>query len=137
MAPSGDQLAVQEVLARYAAGIDDADWERYRLCFTEDVEFPGFREEPITGIDAWIRFVRETLAPYRATQHLIGVPLVEVIGDRATARTPLQARHFHREPRGRIFTLWGTYRSELVRDAGVWRLRRHALDVQAMRTRDG
>jgi 3-phenylpropionate/cinnamic acid dioxygenase small subunit len=137
VAPSGDPLAVQDVLARYAAGIDDQDWERYRLCFTEDAEFPGFRDEPILGIDAWMRFVRETLEPYRATQHLIGVPLVEITDDLATARTSLQARHFYREPSGRIFTLWGVYRSELVRSAGVWRLRRHALDVQAMRTRDG
>ena len=123
-------------MARYAACIDDQQWEQYRRCFTGDAEFSGFAEGLIRGVDDWMAFVRETLAPYRRTQHLIGLPLVELDGDKAAARTPLQARHLHREPRGRVFTVWGTYRSELVRRSGLWCIRCHSLDVQAVRTQD-
>ena len=55
----------------------------------------------------------------------------------ATAvRADLQAQHFLRGPQGRIFTLWGTYRTQLAPVDGAWRMTRHELDVRATRTSD-
>ena len=31
-----DRLAIHELLARYARGVDEKDWELYRSVFTED-----------------------------------------------------------------------------------------------------
>lgn len=132
----GDRLAVQDVLVRYAACIDDRDFEAYRSCFAPDVELPGFGPEPIQGIDAWIEFVRAAIEPFEATQHMLGPPRIELRDGQAQLRTALQAQHFHREPRGRIFSLWGTYHSTLVKADGAWRLRRHSLEVRATRTHD-
>ena len=36
-----DRFAVQDVMQRYAAGVDDRDLEMYADCFAEDVEVVG------------------------------------------------------------------------------------------------
>ena len=124
------------MIVRYAACIDDRDFDTYRTCFEPDVELHGFGREPIHGVDAWVEFVRQILAPFYATQHLLGPPQVELRGESAELRAELQAQHFFREPRGRIFTLWGTYRSTLTHREGAWRLRRHELETHATRVDD-
>ena len=134
------RLAAQDVIVRYAACIDDRDFKAYRGCFTEDVELHGFGREPIRGIDAWIAFVERAIAPYAATQHMLGPPRIELAGpeaEQAELRTELQAQHFYREPRGRIFTLWGTYRTIVVRADAGWKIQRHELQTSAVRTTDG
>lgn len=130
-AAAEDRQALADLLATYAATIDDRDLERYRDCFEPDVECVGFGPEPIRGVDAWLDFVREQLAGYRSTQHLLGPQLAEIRADVAELRTDLQATHLLREPRGAIFTLFGTYRSRAVRKDGIWRLARHELIVRA------
>ncbi len=122
-----------DTIVRYASSLDDGDWETYRDCFTSDGQFHGFGEEVIHGVDAWVEFVLKTLEPFRGTQHLLGPSQTTVDGDTASLRADLQAQHFFREPEGRIFTLWGTYRSGLVRSGDVWRIRHHTLDVRGTR----
>jgi hypothetical protein len=87
-------------------------------------------------VDAWIDFVHKALASFSATQHLLGPPRVELNGGTAEMRTDLQAQHFLREPKGRIFTLWGTYLTSLVRNEGVWKMNRHELVTRATRSSD-
>jgi len=128
--------AARDVIVRYAACLDDRDFDTYRDCFATDVELHGFGREAIRGFDAWLEFVKKALAPFEATQHLLGPPLVSPRGEEAELRTELQAQHFFREPRGRILTLWGTYRTSLVREGGVWRIRRHELETRATRISD-
>jgi len=127
--PSEDRLAAQDVIVRYAASIDDRDFEQYRRCFHEDVELEGFGHETIRGIEAWLDFANQALAPYRATQHMLGVPWVRIEGDTARLRTDLQAIHFPKDRSGQIFTLWATYESRLVRTPApeVWLIAHHCL----------
>jgi hypothetical protein len=131
-----DRLAVADVITCYAACIDDRDFDRYRSCFDSDVELHGFAAEPIRGVAVWMEFVHKALEGFRATQHLLGPASVSLAGDGATLRADVQAQHFFIEPAGRILTLWGTYRSELVRDADAWRIRRHQLDTRSTRVSD-
>ncbi len=131
-----DRLAAQDVIVRYARCIDEGDFDSYRGCFSSEAEMHGFSPEVIRGADAWIAFVQETLSPFAATQHLLGPPVVALRGDEADLRADLQAQHFYREPRGRIFTVWGTYRCGLMREGGVWRIHRHRLEVKSTRTSD-
>lgn len=131
-----DRLEAADVIIRYAACIDERDFERYPSCFRDDVAFHGFASEPIRGIEAWVSFVERAIEPFTGTQHLLGPPAVTLDGDVAELRTDLQAKHFFREPAGRILTLWGTYHSSLTREDGAWRMRRHELVTRATRIGD-
>ena len=125
-----DRQAVADVMSTYAACIDERDSARYRALFRDDVEVVGFAREALTGIEAWQAFVNAQLDRFRTTQHMLGPLLARVEGDRADARTDLQATHWMREPEDAVFTLWGTYETEMVRDpAGEhgWKIARHAL----------
>lgn len=131
-----DRRAAEDVIVRYAASIDDRDFDTYRTCFVPDVALHGFGAEVVHGIDAWMDFVHKALEPYEATQHMLGPPHAELRGDEALLRADVQAQHFQRSPKGRIFTLWGTYRSQLVRTDDAWRIKRHELVTRATRSSD-
>ena len=129
---AADRLAAQDVIVRYANCIDERDFETYRSCFTPEVVFTGFTPDPVHGIDDWLVFVEKQLSAFTFTQHLLGPPSAVTEGEGLRLRTDLQASHFFREPEGRIFTLWGVYRSLLIRD-GEWRIAEHHLDIRATR----
>ncbi len=129
-----DRLAAQDVIVKYANCIDDKEWELYRGCFAPDVEMVGFGPKPIHGVDAWMEFVETALETYRQTQHMLGPPRIEITGDRAHMRTDLQALHWASEPKGKLFSLWGAYRTDLARTGEGWVMTRHQLDVWDTRT---
>ena len=132
-----DRQAIADVLGTYAATIDEREVERYRALFDSDVEVSGFGPEVVRGVDAWVDFVEAQLARFRSTQHMLGPQLVRLRGDRAEARTDLQATHWMNEPAGEIWILWATYRTELVRDPERehgWKIVRHELVPRGART---
>jgi 3-phenylpropionate/cinnamic acid dioxygenase small subunit len=131
--PTDDHLAIQEVMVRYAAGLDDGDFNSYRTCFMEDVELEGFGREPVRGLEAWLAFVARALEPYRATQHMLGVPKIAIDGDRASMRTDLQASHFPKDADAKTFILWATYETEVVRSPSGWRIQHHRLISRAQK----
>ena len=135
--PAEDRLAIQDVIVNYAAGIDERDFASYRACFVDDVTIEGFSPEPIHGVDAWLAFVERALAPYRATQHMLGVPRIILDGDRASMRTDLQASHFPEDREAKTFTLWATYETELERTPAGWRMRHHRLVPRAQKFEAG
>jgi uncharacterized protein (TIGR02246 family) len=122
---ASDRFALQDVMADYAAGVDERDMERYRGCFADDVEVIGFTPKPIIGASAWMEFVVQALQSYAATQHLLGLQHARIDGDRAHARTDVQAQHFLKSPNGAIQTIWATYETDFVRLNGRWRITRH------------
>jgi hypothetical protein len=124
---TADRFALQDVMLDYTSGVDERNFERYRACFADDAEILGFTPEPIVGGDAWLAFVVKALDAYAATQHLLGLQRATIDGDRAHARTDVQAQHFMKEPKGTTFTLWATYETDFVRTAGRWKIKRHRL----------
>jgi 3-phenylpropionate/cinnamic acid dioxygenase small subunit len=133
---NADRVAAVRLMIQYAACIDDLDFEGFRACFADEIELSGFSAEPFTRPEEWVAFVQRVIKPFTGTQHMLGPPQVELQGDRAELRTALQAQHFHRDPVGRIMTVWGTYRTTAVRTAVGWRIQRHRLDIAATRTSD-
>ena len=128
-----DRQQVADVMSRYAAWIDEENLEQYRTLFDSDVELIGFGSSTIHGADAWLAFVAKTLDRFTATQHMLGPQLATIEGNRAEVRTDLQAVHFMKEPAGQIFTLWGTYQTQMLRESrdGAWTIRRHELVVRS------
>ena len=84
MSEASDRIAVQDVMLRYAAGVDERDFDLYRSCFADDVDVVGFGKETISGADAWLDYVRRALERYGATQHMLGPQLATLDGDTAS-----------------------------------------------------
>ena len=123
-----DRQALADLLASYAAAVDDRDLARYAECFSENVEIVGFGEQTMHGRDNWVNYVGEALKQYTATQHLLGSQLADVHGDEASTRTDVQATHFREGEPPAI--LWATYLSRMRRIDGHWRICRHELVVR-------
>ena len=124
---SDDRFAIQDVMLRYAAGVDERDMDMYQACFAEDVEVVGFSEENIVGDVAWRQHVEGALARFGATQHMLGPVLADIVGDKAACRTDVQAFHCMVEPADATLILWATYLSEMHKIDGVWKITRHEL----------
>ena len=131
-----DRQALQDVMLRYAAGVDDRDFDLYRSCFADDVEVVGFGPNAIQGADAWLEFVRTALEQYGATQHMLGPQLATIEGDTAETRNDVQAMH-ELKTEGGLFTLWATYLTRMQKQNGEWKIVRHELISRATERHGG
>ncbi len=122
--------ALQDLLATYAAAVDERDRERYFHCFTDDVEVVGFGDQTHFGRSNWVEYVWTALGNYDSTQHLLGSQLATVDGKRASARTDVQALHVLAGSEEK-FTLWATYLSDMILTEHGWKICRHELVVRA------
>ncbi len=122
-----DRIALQDVMLRYAAGVDERDFDLYRSCFADDVEVLGFSTATYNGVDDWVAFVREALEKYGPTQHMLGPQLATVNGDDAHCRTDVQAMHCLKDSEDQTLTLWATYETDMQRQNGEWKIVRHRL----------
>ena len=134
---SADRIALQDVMLRYAAGVDERDFALYRSCFADDVEVVGFGDETIRGADQWLAYVKRALQAYGSTQHMLGPQYATIDGDHAHARTDVQALHFLADRPDTTLTLWATYESDLVRTSDGWKIRRHELISRGTRVQSG
>ncbi len=129
-----DRIALMDVMANYARGVDQRDMNLYRSCFTDDVEVLGFGGEMIRGADRWTEYVDEALKAYGSTQHLLGPQLATIDGDTAQTQTQVQALHFLADAPDTTLTLWATYHTEFRRIDTEWKIVRHRLEVHGTRT---
>jgi 3-phenylpropionate/cinnamic acid dioxygenase small subunit len=130
MSATDDRHRIQDLMLAYAAAVDDNDMAAYRECFDDNVEIVGFGESVIHGADQWVASVSNQLDAFTATQHLLSPPLATVAGDRASARTDVQALHFLKTPAGGTFTLWATYLTDFIQTQNTWKIARHELLVR-------
>jgi len=84
-----DRVAISDLIARYAVLVDNAEWDAVTELFTPDatVDFSAFGA-PVMSPPQLRDFLAESLPAFRRTQHLMGLPVVDLAGDTATARTP-------------------------------------------------
>ncbi|WP_242904045.1 nuclear transport factor 2 family protein [Actinomadura terrae] len=140
-----DRLEIGELVARFFVSLDErqADPEAHpfdeawaRRFFTEDVRF-RFPVGTFAGRDVAPKMQNLTMDMWGRTQHLAGIPLVEVDGDRASVRW--DALHTHvqldstqaaRADRpGEVMQSGGYYDAEVVRTEDGWRFRVVVLTV--------
>ncbi len=122
-----DRIALQDVMLKYAAGVDERDFDLYASCFIENVEVLDFGEAPINGRDEWVKYVKNALDNYGPTQHMLGPQLASINGDNAHCRTDVQALHYLKQPEGEILTLWATYETDMIRTDDGWKISKHRL----------
>ncbi len=128
-----DRIAITDVMATYAACVDDRDDAGYKALFTDDVEVVGMGPEPINGIEAWFDFWLAAVDKYSATQHMLGPTLATIDGDKASTRTDVQAHHYVKDDPKTTVTLWATYRTDMVRAGSTWKICRHELVSRGLR----
>ncbi|MEC7958580.1 MAG: nuclear transport factor 2 family protein [Pseudomonadota bacterium] len=128
-----DRIALQDVMLKYAAGVDERDFDLYASCFLENVEVVDFGEDPINGRDEWVEYVKGALNNYGPTQHMLGPQLATIDGDNAHCRTDVQALHYLKQPEGEILTLWATYETDMVRTDEGWKISKHRLVSRGIR----
>ena len=127
MSNLSDRMAIQDVMLRYALGVDERDYELYRSCFADDAEVVDFTREPVYGADQWLEYVKKALANYRSTQHMMGPTYATIDGNVAQARTNVQALHCPLDVNAPNLILWALYETRMVHDVGIWRIQRHRL----------
>ena len=129
-----DRFAIQDVLTRYAAAVDDRDLDMYRDCFADDAEILGFGSESVIGANAWTEEVKRKLETFGATQHLLGPQIIKIEGDLAFTRTDVQALHYLKNRPRETLTLWAVYLTNYRRINGEWKISRHELVRRGTRT---
>lgn len=130
-----DRIALQDVMLRYAAGVDERDFDMYASCFADDVDIVNFGPDPIHGRDAWVSYVKTALEKYGATQHMLGPQYAVINGDNATTRSDVQALHYLLDTaEGETFTLWATYNTDMRRINGEWKIQRHSITARGTKT---
>ena len=86
-----DRAAIQDVMLRYARGVDRKDLALVASCFTSDASYEGALAHG-TIADALVR-LRDAMARYDSTMHFVGNQLVEINGDTASSETYAVAYH--------------------------------------------
>lgn len=123
-----DIIEIQQQLATYVFAIDAKDIDALDAVFTHDAMF----DYSVTGgeigdykkIKPWLK---KALAGFPVTQHLIGMPLIKLDGDRATSRTMLFNPMQLEQPEGpHIFFVGATYVDEWVRTGKGWRINKRS-----------
>jgi hypothetical protein len=121
-----DRLAIHDLLRTYAWAIDLQDWSLLDTVFTPDAWLdyssnPGGMAGAYPEARAWLASV---MPFFPITQHLMANSLIDLDGDRATAKTmvanPQGARQ--REGRPHFFFVGARYDDELVRTEAGWRI---------------
>ena len=110
------------------------NYELFRSIFLDDVEvtviydpnWKGGEEVKFNGKESWVKYVEEAISQYRATQHMLGNPMISFDGEIAKVRTDLQASHYYiKDPEAKT-TLWGFYETHMVKNEN-WKIIKHTL----------
>jgi hypothetical protein len=121
-----DHDAILDGLARYARGVDERTFGAVAALFTEDavIDYAVGGGAKLTAgeLAAWLG---RSMAIFRVTQHLLGLPVIDVSGDTARTRVPVIATHVQARHDGTEVSavLHGTYSHEWTRTAAGWRMR--------------
>jgi hypothetical protein len=122
-----DRIEIDDLLTRYATGVDRRDWDLWESCFTPDarIDYSAFG-----GIAGGVKEVRDwlekTLAIFPMSQHMVINREVAIEGDTARCRSgfynPMSLPAKPGEPQ-RFWIDGGYYVDELVRTPAGWKIR--------------
>jgi SnoaL-like domain len=134
-----DRAAISDQMFRYARATDWLETERHRDVFVTDCVFASPHSGDVRGIDAVVDWMNRALAPFEATQHLIGNIAITFTGA-TTADAVSYVRAWHRYADGERpdMVLWGEYHDRWVQLDGEWRIQeRRVLEAGIEPRRDG
>jgi 3-phenylpropionate/cinnamic acid dioxygenase small subunit len=125
-----DRARISDTILNYATGVDRRDWALYRSIFADEVEFDfeAWLGEPprIWSADEWLASVRDTLAPFDATSHMLTNHVITLDGNEATLVAHMVALHYFE---GEVQELGGFYTHRLRREGDDWKIFRCRLVI--------
>ncbi len=122
MTETADRLAILDLLARYARGIDRCDAETLNAIWADaaTVDYGN----GVADARKWAAGVLEMLRSMSRTQHMLGQTLIDFTESGAQAETLCHAWHETPGPEGPIeMVVGGRYLDDLVRMPAGWRIR--------------
>ncbi len=123
MTEPDDRQDISDLLVRYATGIDRRDWPLFRTVFTGDCELDYGEIGSWTGVDAVTDFMERAHALAGYTLHRLTNQTITVDGDKAVARTYVDALIMFGDNQGGANGI-GFYDDEIVRTPAGWRIAR-------------
>ena len=119
-------MSLLDTLYRLQSAIDGRQWDTIAATFLPDATGYG-----ATGIDDILSTMKAHLGGCGPTQHLIGNPVVEVDGDRATTRCYARVHHVGSgDAEGRFFECMGDYEDHWSRTPEGWRLAHRRFEMR-------
>jgi SnoaL-like protein len=133
-----DKAQIAEVLIRYATGIDFKDWALFRTCWTDAVDIDYGDLGRFTNADEFTTLMTQIHDGMGQTYHRISNPVIDVDGDRATARSYVfaQLMAIPDDPASWIDAL-GHYDDELARTPYGWRIGKRTTHIARVRSGAG
>lgn len=116
-----DRQDIADVLVRYATGIDRRDWSLFRTAFTDDCKLDYGEIGTWNGVDAVTEFMEVSHSMAGHTMHRLSNQVITVQGDRAEARTYVDALILAQDNDSGVNAV-GFYDDELVRTRNGWRI---------------
>ena len=134
-----DRAAIADQMFRYARATDWLDTDRHREVFADECVFASPHSGDMVGVDAVVEWMNRALAPFEATQHLIGNISIDFTGpESATAVSYVRAWHRHRDHTQPDMVLWGEYHDQWVKVDDGWRIKvRRVLEAGLEPRREG
>ena len=129
-----DRFEIIDIMNSYARALDTKDYSLLRSIFAIDAEVmivfdsdsPDGGQVRLTGRKDWIEYVAAALDGTKASQHLLGNPMINLDGNEAVVRTDLQATEYYKDPKKAKTTVWGVYETHMVKEKS-WKITRHTL----------
>ena len=115
-----DRMEIADLITRYSSAIDRRAWDDLDELFTEDAVLDYTTTGGIKGtLPEHKAYNAEVLVSFKGTQHLMALPVVELDGDTATARTICFNPMVVDDARVFFVGLW--YHDRLLRTPTGWR----------------
>ena len=124
-----DRADIEALLVRYATAVDGQDWALLDGVFTPDARLDfGSVGGPACAYPEARAWLEESMAGFRILQHFVSNVRVELLGEEASARSYVLAKHgYKRGGAMAFFEMGGEYRDRLVRGPEGWRIRERTL----------
>jgi hypothetical protein len=122
---AADHVEIAQVLQRYFQALDEKDYDLLGSVFAAEARLEYALgttvSESLPGMVARFRAFNER---FRATQHLMGHPHIELAGDGARCVTGVRAFHLQETLEAELhpWIVWGFYRDRLERGQLGWRI---------------
>jgi hypothetical protein len=116
-----DIVEIQQVLAQYSLALDSRRPELMAGCFADGAVVQLGEAINMTAAE-YITMSGQTLPTIGATQHILGLPLIHIQGDKAWSRCYFMAQHVKNELSPSAFMIGGWYADEWIRTENGWRI---------------